>query len=140
MAQEKKKATTAGRSRKPREAKPKITEQAAPSTATQKQSDEGGGNSKTAEADNATPQKVADGWEVARVLKVSLPLMHGEDVLTLQRALIAHGYHCGINGASGAFERNTAYAVRCFQAANRLIVDGKAGRYTVAALGGVWKG
>ncbi|WP_363316684.1 peptidoglycan-binding domain-containing protein [uncultured Dysosmobacter sp.] len=39
-----------------------------------------------------------------------------------------------------AYGRETAYAVRCFQSANRLIVDGRAGRYTVAALGGVWEG
>ena len=82
----------------------------------------------------------ADGWAVARVLKITKPLMKGEDVKALQAALIARGYHCGPSGASGIYERNTAYAVRCFQAANRLIVDGKAGRFTVAALGGTWNG
>ncbi len=66
--------------------------------------------------------------------------MKGEDVKALQAALIARGYHCGASGASGVYERNTAYAVRCFQAANRLIVDGRAGRFTVAALGGTWNG
>lgn len=82
----------------------------------------------------------AEGWAVARVLKITKPLMKGEDVKALQDALIARGYHCGASGASGVYERNTAYAVRCFQAANRLIVDGKAGRFTVAALGGTWNG
>lgn len=82
----------------------------------------------------------AEGWTVARVLKITKPLMKGEDVKALQAALIARGYHCGPSGASGIYERNTAYAVRCFQAANRLIVDGKAGRFTVAALGGTWNG
>ena len=82
----------------------------------------------------------AEGWAVARVLKITKPLMKGEDVKALQAALIARGYHCGPSGASGIYERNTAYAVRCFQAANRLIVDGKAGRFTVAALGGTWNG
>jgi len=82
----------------------------------------------------------AEGWAVARVLKITKPLMKGEDVKALQAALIARGYHCGASGASGVYERNTAYAVRCFQAANRLIVDGRAGRFTVAALGGTWNG
>lgn len=79
-------------------------------------------------------------WEVSRVLKVTKPLMEGEDVKALQLALIANGYHCGVAGASGIFEKYTAYAVRCFQSSHGLIVDGKAGRFTVAALGGVWKG
>ena len=80
----------------------------------------------------------AEGWAGARVLKITKPLMKGEDVKALQDALIARGYHCGASGASGVYERNTAYAVRCFQAANRLIVDGRAGRFTVAALGGAY--
>lgn len=82
-------------------------------------------------------ENAADGWEVARVLKVTKPLMKGDDVKALQAALIAHNYHCGATGIDGVYGRNTAYAVRCFQSANRLVVDGKAGRYTVAALGGV---
>lgn len=82
----------------------------------------------------------AEGWAVARILKITKPLMKGEDVKALQDALIARGSHCGASGASGVYERNTAYAVRCFQAANRLIVDGRAGRFTVAALGGTWNG
>lgn len=116
----------------------------------------GGGSNETAEADNRSggdagesggdPAQMepdataAEGWTVARVLKITKPLMKGEDVKALQAALIARGYHCGPSGASGIYERNTAYAVRCFQAANRLIVDGKAGRFTVAALGGTWNG
>lgn len=93
------------------------------------------------EAQGGDPEQdapAAEGWTVARVLKITKPLMKGEDVKALQAALIARGYHCGASGASGVYERNTAYAVRCFQAANRLIVDGRAGRFTVAALGGTW--
>lgn len=89
---------------------------------------------------NDKPESGADGWEVARALKVTKPLMKGDDVKALQAALIARNYHCGVTGIDGVYGRNTAYAVRCFQSANRLVVDGKAGRYTVAALGGVWKG
>ena len=95
------------------------------------------------EAQGGDPKQAAsaaEGWAVARVLKITKPLMKGEDVKALQDALIARGYHCGASGASGVYERNTAYAVRCFQAANRLIVDGRAGRFTVAALGGTWNG
>lgn len=94
----------------------------------------------TPEGGAADPENAADSWEVARVLKVSKPLMKGDDVKALQAALIAHNYHCGATGIDGVYGRNTAYAVRCFQSANRLVVDGKAGRYTVAALGGAWKG
>ncbi len=95
------------------------------------------------EAQGGDPKQAApaaEGWAVARVLKITKPLMKGEDVKALQAALIARGYHCGASGASGVYERNTAYAVRCFQAASRLIVDGRAGRFTVAALGGTWNG
>lgn len=101
--------------------------------APESEEEKGGGN-----PEQAAP--AAEGWTVARVLKITKPLMKGEDVKALQAALIARGYHCGASGASGVYERNTAYAVRCFQAANRLIVDGRAGRFTVAALGGTWNG
>lgn len=80
------------------------------------------------------------GWAVSRLLKVTVPLTRGNDVKALQTALIAAGYHCGVTGADGVFGKNTAYAVRCFQSARGLVVDGKAGKYTVTALGGKWKG
>jgi peptidoglycan hydrolase-like protein with peptidoglycan-binding domain len=85
-------------------------------------------------------EKAPGGFVVARVLKVTKPLMKGEDVKALQTALIARGYHCGTAGANGIFGRETAHAVRCFQAYNRLIVNGQAERFTVTALGGEWKG
>lgn len=67
------------------------------------------------------------------------PLMRGDDVKALQTALIERNYHCGTNGADGTYGRLTAYAVRCFQASKGLIVNGRADRYTIAALGGTWK-
>lgn len=186
MAQEKKKTATAGRPRKPREAKAKeeAPKPAAPITEEPEQTDNtpppatpqteepeqthtepktddptahdtepdadkntgadstSGGSDNAAEenTNSAAPEETADGWEVARVLKVTKPLMNGDDVKALQEALIARNYHCGIAGADGIYAKNTAYAIRCFQSAHGLIVDGKAGRYTVAALGGVWKG
>ncbi len=81
----------------------------------------------------------AQPWKVSRLLHVTAPLIKGEDVKAVQRALIAVGYHCGVNGANGIYGRETAHAVRCFQSSRRLIVDGKAGRFTVKALGGVWE-
>ena len=169
MAQEKKKTATAGRPRKPREAKVKeeAPKPAAPQTEEPEQTDTtpppddppahdpepdadentgadntSGGSDNAAEenTNSGAAKETAIGWEVARVLKVTKPLMNGDDVKALQEALIARNYHCGIAGADGIYAKNTAYAVRCFQSAHGLIVDGKAGRYTVAALGGVWKG
>lgn len=93
---------------------------------------------KAAKPQDTAPPTV-EGLEVARVLKVTKPLIHGDDVKALQAALIANNYHCGVEGADGVYAKNTAYAVRCFQAAHGLIVDGQAGRYTIAALGGTWK-
>lgn len=94
------------------------------------------------EHDGAKPEQTptaAGSFEVARVLKVAKPLMRGDDVKALQTALIERNYHCGTNGADGTYGRLTAYAVRCFQASKGLIVNGRADRYTIAALGGTWK-
>lgn len=94
------------------------------------------------EHDGEKPEQTppaASSFEVARVLKVTKPLMRGDDVKALQTALIERNYHCGTNGADGTYGRLTAYAVRCFQASKGLIVNGRADRYTIAALGGTWK-
>lgn len=79
-------------------------------------------------------------WSVSRILKKTIPLMKGEDVKALQSALIAKGYSCGNTGADGEFGKNTESAVKSFQKAAGLAVDGKAGKNTVAALGGRWQG
>lgn len=84
-------------------------------------------------------QEPAGELKVSRVLKVGKPLMKGKDVKALQSALVSAGFNCGPEGANGVFGKDTAHAVRMYQAMNRLIVDGKAGRYTVASLGGVWE-
>lgn len=96
-------------------------------------------DAKSAAEKTDTEREQAQPWKVSRLLHVTVPLMTGEDVRAVQRALIAAGYHCGVNGANGVYGRETAHAVRCFQSSRRLIVDGKAGRFTVAALGGVWE-
>lgn len=96
-------------------------------------------DAKSAAEKTDTEREQAQPWKVSRLLHVTVPLMQGEDVRAVQRALIAARYHCGVNGANGVYGRETAHAVRCFQSSRRLIVDGKAGRFTVAALGGVWE-
>ncbi len=65
--------------------------------------------------------------------------MEGEDVQALQAALIARKFHCGEEHRAGLYGPATAYAVRCFQAYHGLIVDGRAGEYTLKALGFEWK-
>ena len=96
-------------------------------------------DAKSAAEKTDTEREQAQPWKVSRLLHVTVPLMQGDDVRAVQRALIAARYHCGVNGANGVYGRETAHAVRCFQSSRRLIVDGKAGRFTVAALGGVWE-
>lgn len=81
-----------------------------------------------------------EAWPVNRVLKVGKPIVKGEDVRALQTALIANGFHCGAGGANGIYGKDTAHAVRMFQSRNRLIVDGRAGKFTVTKLGGCWEG
>lgn len=82
----------------------------------------------------------ASTWTVSRLLKKTSPLMTGTDVKNLQKALINKGYSCGSTGADGEFGNNTKSAVEKFQKAKGLTVDGIAGKNTVTALGGVWKG
>mgnify|MGYP000343728336 CR=1 FL=1 len=77
-------------------------------------------------------------WTVSRILKKTSPLMKGEDVKALQSALIGKGYSCGGTGADGEFGKNTESAVKSFQKAAGLTVDGKAGENTIDALGGKW--
>ena len=56
----------------------------------------------------------------------------GSDVIRLQTALNALGYDCG--AADGIFGVKTEAAVRRFQRAQQLAVDGVAGRMTWAAI------
>jgi putative chitinase len=58
---------------------------------------------------------------------------NGDDVKRLQQALNAAGFDCGT--PDGAFGPGTDAAVRAFQAAKHLDVDGVAGVMTKAALG-----
>lgn len=58
----------------------------------------------------------------------------GSAVKSLQQNLIALGYSCGSAGADGDFGANTEAAVKAFQEANKLTVDGLAGEKTQAKI------
>lgn len=58
----------------------------------------------------------------------------GSAVKTLQENLISLGYSCGSAGADGDFGDKTDTAVRAFQKANGLTVDGLAGEKTQAKI------
>ncbi len=71
--------------------------------------------------------------EKSRLLRYRQPMMRGEDVKALQTALSEHGYSPG--KIDGIFGRKTEKAVKAFQKANGLKVDGVAGPKTFRALG-----
>lgn len=58
----------------------------------------------------------------------------GSEVRKLQEDLIALGYDCGAYGADGSFGDDTETAVKAFQKANNLTVDGLAGENTLAKI------
>ena len=60
--------------------------------------------------------------------------MDGNDVKTLQAALIANGFSCGTSGADGDFGNATAAALRKFQTKYGLVADGIAGNATWSKL------
>lgn len=59
-----------------------------------------------------------------------------EDVKALQWFLNRNGFNCG--SIDGYFGKNTEKAVKVCQKANKLKVDGIAGKNTVRSLGGIW--
>lgn len=77
-------------------------------------------------------------WELGRLLKLASPLMKGDDVKHVQKALIDRGYFCGNCGIDGKYGSDTQLAVKRFQSANNLVVDGIVGAKTCVALGGTW--
>lgn len=85
-----------------------------------------------------TPQ--VEEWTTSRLLKKTDPMMRGEDVKALQTALFLQGYRSGSAGVDGIFGEDTQMAVRKFQKEKKLAVDGIAGKETITALGGVWRG
>lgn len=69
-----------------------------------------------------------------RTLKYTSPCMEGEDVRKLQEKLNALGYSCGM--ADGIFGSKTENALKRFQRANNLEIDGIFGPASLAALNG----
>lgn len=61
----------------------------------------------------------------------------GPQVKTLQRLLLSLGYDLGRYGADGDFGNKTDAAVRAYQKANKLTVDGEVGKNTWSKLLGV---
>ncbi len=61
----------------------------------------------------------------------------GDDVRALQMLLMGNGYDLGTSGADGIFGSKTGAAVRAYQKAKELTVDGIAGKRTMGALLGV---
>lgn len=80
----------------------------------------------------------AEKWSCSRNLKRTDPLMSGDDVFELKQALLRLGY---LKAATKkTFGDDTDRAVKAFQKAKGLAVDGIAGKRTITALGGIWKG
>jgi hypothetical protein len=70
---------------------------------------------------------------LSRNMKLANPYMRGNDVLSLQKKLIARGYNI-VGSADGVFGKKTDAGVRQFQADQGLVVDGVVGPKTWAAL------
>ena len=80
-----------------------------------------------------TTQPVAEKTVSVKVRQLSKG-MDGNDVKTLQAALIANGFSCGTAGADGDFGNATDAALRKFQTKYGLGVDGIAGNATWSKL------
>lgn len=77
------------------------------------------------------PDEPKEDIKVVRTLRLTDPYMRGDDVKHAQERLIVHGYDIV---ADGVFGNKTYNAVREFQAAKQLTIDGIVGKNTLAAL------
>ena len=75
---------------------------------------------------------VSGGTTHTRILKVTSPLMYGDDVRAVQNKLNSLGYNCGT--ADGYYGNATKSAVISFQSAKGLTADGEVGPATWSAL------
>ena len=75
---------------------------------------------------------VSGGTTYTRILKVTSPLMYGEDIKAVQNKLNSLGYNCGT--ADGYYGNATKSAVISFQSAKGLTADGEVGPTTWSAL------
>jgi GH24 family phage-related lysozyme (muramidase) len=77
-------------------------------------------------------------WEPERVLRLAepgQPLVRGDDVRQVQKALIKAGFDVGPDGADSFFGKGTDKAVREFQQQKGLTIDGIVGDKTRRVLG-----
>lgn len=76
-----------------------------------------------------------------KMVSVEVPVLQrgakGESVRSMQQLLIAKGFGCGASGADGSFGAATSVALKLYQKANGLAVDGSCGPATWASLLGV---
>jgi hypothetical protein len=79
-------------------------------------------------------QSPADGFPTVRLLKLTTPPMQGEDIKTVQQALIDVGL-LNATGNNGIYDATTKAAVEKFQNDKGLTPDGKVGAQTRKALG-----
>ena len=70
----------------------------------------------------------SNGSDYSRILKVTSPLMYGDDVKAVQNKLNSLGYNCGT--ADGYYGNATRSAVISFQSAKGLTADGEVGPAT----------
>lgn len=69
-----------------------------------------------------------------RLLKFTLPMMQGSDVVYCQRILQNLGYDLGKTGADSKYGKRTEEAIKAFQRERSLVDDGKVGPETWAML------
>jgi peptidoglycan hydrolase-like protein with peptidoglycan-binding domain len=91
-----------------------------------------------AETEKAPENAKTDTLTLERVLQIEHPNIKGKDVVAVQKALIAKGYHVGKDGANGIYNPDTVKAVRVLQATTGRPVTGKVDKHTIEALGGKW--
>lgn len=89
-------------------------------------------------ADEINTSPTSGTWTVTKLLKLVSPMLRGDDVKELQKRLSEKGYAVGT--IDGVFGAKTEAAVKAYQQANGLTADGKAGKNTIASLGGVFNG
>ena len=82
--------------------------------------------------DTPTPPEVKE----QRELYIADKPIVGKDVKAIQTALIKKGYHCGLEGANGVYNKDTAFAVRMIQSFHGLNVTGKVDAKTAAVIHG----
>jgi N-acetylmuramoyl-L-alanine amidase len=74
----------------------------------------------------------SNGSDYSRILKVTSPLMYGDDIKAVQNKLNSLGFNCGT--ADGYYGNDTKNAVISFQSSKGLTADGEVGPATWNAL------